>query len=229
MKLLNTICSDITSILKGALPSVLALRRQRQKKSDGSYVTKGDLLLQELIFSYIEDLNESIFLISEEKDNSLFSFSKFEYAVVLDPIDGTENFTSGLREWGVGVSVYYQGRHVESLLALPELDIYLRSGDTIEYFSSRITGLSSSITPILLEKLKPGEEYRIFGCSMYNMYNVICGSYAEFCNPVGANVWDILPGLNLALEHNCTVLVNNCNYDGAFLYPTQKYSFQIFR
>ena len=78
-----------------------------------------------------------------------------------------------------------------------------------------------------LARMEPSPEYRIMGCSMYNMYNVIRGAYALFENFKGANCWDILPGLNLALEHGCEVEVNGETYHGEFLPPTARYRFKV--
>ena len=37
------------------------------------------------------------------------------WIAVLDPIDGTENFCSGLKEWGVSLSIWQGARHAGSL------------------------------------------------------------------------------------------------------------------
>ncbi len=221
------ICENIKKIIKTNLYNVISLRDKKQVKSDGSYVSEGDLLMEEKIMEFVSSLGTGYYLISEEKDNSDFTFDKWDTAIVVDPIDGTENFVSGLKEWGVGVSVYQYGIHVESLIALPELDIYLKSGDTFPSYNSRIYGISSSLSKKDIEDLEVGYEYRIIGCSMYNMYNVITGSYTVFQNPKGVSVWDILPGFNLALENNCNVIVEGKKYNGEFLPPDRKYRFRI--
>ena len=147
--------------------------------------------------------------------------------VMLDPIDGTENFTSGLVEWGVGISLYCKGVHSCSMILLPELSRSLMTGDTFEPFESRIHGVSSSLKLEDLGFLEEGFEYRMMGCSMYNMYNVIRGSYAVFENVKGVNTWDILPGINIAIEHGCNVKVDGEVYDGRFLPPIKKYRVKI--
>ena len=58
---------------------------------------------------------------------------------------------------------------------------------------------------------------------MYNMLNVIKGSFKTFQNNNGANSWDILPGLNIALENNLSVFVEGKEYNGEFLQPNKKY------
>jgi len=221
------ICSDIIKIIENNLEEILSLRNIKQLKKDNSFVSKGDLLCEKLVRDYLKTLPEKIYLISEEKNNEDFNFRTYSKVVVIDPIDGTENFVSGLKEWGIGISVYENEKHIESMIGLPELGLYIQTGDKLPKFESRIYGISSSLSKEDLLNLEEGFEYRIIGCSMYNMYNVITGSFALFQNPKGANSWDILPGLNLALENGCQIEVENKKYNGEFLYPNKKYRFKV--
>ena len=68
-------------------------------------------------------------VISEETETNLSRLEEVEYVITVDPIDGTENFVSGLKEWGVGISVYKGMRHYQSMIMLPELGIRLCTGD----------------------------------------------------------------------------------------------------
>jgi myo-inositol-1(or 4)-monophosphatase len=62
---------------------------------------------------------------------------------------------------------------------------------------------------------------------MYNTLSAVRGSFLKFENVKGVNCWDILPGLNLALEHKCLVSVDNKPYEGQMLFPTKKYKICI--
>jgi fructose-1,6-bisphosphatase/inositol monophosphatase family enzyme len=221
------ICSDIKAIIISNLPQILSLRDKKIKKDDDSFVSQGDLLCESLVKDYIRINLPDFYLISEESpEENTYNYTQ-KNIIILDPIDGTENFVSGLKEWGVAVSVYIDGIHQQSMLALPELDSYIITGDKFEKFKSRIAGISSSLTQVDILKLEPGFEYRIIGCAVYNMYNVVRGSFFSFENPKGAKVWDIIPGLNLALENNLNVNVNGKEYHGELLEPNKKYRFRI--
>lgn len=222
-----TICQQIISIIQQNLPEILSLRVEKELKADNSFVSKGDLFCESLIKEFIRRTCPEYALISEESPEDNLKAYEAEKVIILDPIDGTENFVSGLKEWGVAVCVYEGGKHIESLLALPELDLYMRSGDQFPRYDSRIAGISSSLNKEDILNLKNGFEYRIIGCCVYNMYNVITGSYYSFENPKGAKVWDIISGLNLALAYNLNVTVNNQPYHGELLRPDQKYIFRI--
>ena len=221
------ISSKVVKIIKDNLTNILALRDTKVLKDDNSYVSKGDLLCEK----YIKDLINSEFseyaLISEESPaQNLEAFEK-DKVIILDPIDGTENYVSGLKEWGVSFCVYEYGKCTECLLALPELDLYITNQSQFKRFDSRIAGISSSLTKEDILNLQEGFEYRIIGCCVYNMYQVITGSFYSFENPKGAKVWDIIAGLNLALQHGLKVTVNNQLYHGELLRPDQKYIFRI--
>lgn len=117
------------------------------------------------------------YLVSEETPEENINNYMQKNVIILDPIDGTENFVSGLKEWGMAVCVYIDGNHQQSMLALPELDSYMITGDKFDKFESRIAGISSSLSKEDILKLEPGFEYRIIGCAVYNMYNVIKGAF----------------------------------------------------
>ena len=222
-----SICNNIKNLIIENLDSIIKLRSEKTQKKDGSYVSKGDLLCEELIKNYLDKNHPKIFLVSEETPYENIKNIKKDNILILDPIDGTENFVSGLKEWGVAVCVYQNQKHVESMLAMPELNEFLITGDNFDSFGSRIYGLSSSLLKEDLLKLTSGFEYRIIGCCVYNMLNVIKGKYKVFENPKGAWIWDIIPGLNLALENNLKVHVNKKKYNGELLDPNKKYCFKI--
>ena len=186
------------------------------------------MLVQKLVLDYLTKELPEHQLISEELApfTDVIWDKKGSY-VVLDPIDGTENFVSGLKEWGIGISIYTNGLHQESCIYLPELNDLHITGMPMTHHRSRIRGLSSSLTKEDLLQLEEGFEYRIIGCSMYNMLAAVRGAYASFENVKGVNCWDILPGLNFALEHNCEAFVDGVAYEGQILFPTQKYKINI--
>ncbi|MFV2032255.1 MAG: inositol monophosphatase family protein [Gammaproteobacteria bacterium] len=222
------ICSDLVTVIRERLPEILDLRDDFKEKDDRSYVSSGDILVQSLVVDHVRKCLPGFELISEEMGpfGERVWDRKGSY-VILDPIDGTENFVSGLREWGTGISVFKNGTHQESCIYLPELEDVLVTGMRIRKFRSRIHGLSSSLQKQDLLTISSGYEYRIIGCSMYNTLAAVKGSFSVFENLKGVNCWDILPGLNLALEHGCRVLVDNKPYGGEILFPTKKYKIRI--
>jgi len=224
------ICHGIYETVVEHLDEILALRSTKMLKSDNTYVSKGDLLCQKVVFDYLNSTLDDFKVVSEEADFSNVSINSAKRIITIDPIDGTENFVSGLKEWGVGVSVYCDGTHEQSMILLPELGLSLFTGESIdEVEGSRICGLSSYMSGDDFSGLDKSYEYRIMGCCMYNMYNVIKGSYSKFLHLKGAYSWDILPGINLAIEHGLRVLIEGELYHGQFLQPGVKYHFEVDR
>ena len=224
----RNLCEGIKKLIASHLQEILSLRQTGELKVDNTFVSKGDLLCQSLIEDYIFSVLPNSYIISEEADNDTSCLDKYRYVVTIDPIDGTENFVSGLKEWGIGISIYKNMSHCYSMILLPELGESLSSGDHISKIStSRICGLSSYMTPADFNQLDKGFEYRIMGCCMYNMFNVIKGSYCQFLHLKGCYSWDILPGLNLAIENGLAVEVDGKQYQGEFLLPDIKYRFVV--
>lgn len=223
------ICENLVRLIQSKLELIMEQRSELTLKPDNSYVSQGDLLVQEIVFSYIQKYLPNHSLISEEM--APFDHDDWDPSgsyVVLDPIDGTENFISGLKEWGVGISIFTDGKHAASCIFLPELNEVLITGQALKKFKSRIQGLSSSLLKEDLINLpNKGVEFRIIGCSMYNMLSAIKGSFVTFENVKGVYCWDVLPGLNLALEHGTEAWVNDKLYNGEILFPNQKYRIKL--
>ncbi|MDC7676445.1 inositol monophosphatase family protein [Asticcacaulis machinosus] len=220
------ILGSVAGVVQQHLPHVLANRREVTWKDDGSPVTVADVFLENAIKDHLTGLMGDINFVGEES-YTIGAADDQDWTAVLDPIDGTENFCSGLPEWGVSLSIWHKRQHAASMLMVPEMGLKLMTGDKIDYQTSRITGFSSSINDKLVEMIPVGGEARIMGCAVYNLFNVVRGSLARFVNPAGAKSWDMLAGVQLAREHGCEVIVEGEPYDGRYLEPDRKHRFDI--
>lgn len=213
------------------LPNILSMRRNIAWKDDGSPVTEADLRVEQNVYAFLSQHLPSLTFISEESyvagADGEAAVTASGWTAVLDPIDGTENFCSGFKEWGVSLSIWRDCVHQGSAIFLPELGDRLINGDRLEYQRSRIIGFSSTITDELAARVALTQEARIMGCAAYNLFNVTRGALAGFSNPAGAKSWDILAGLMLAREHGCHIDVEGALYDGHYLRPDRKYRFDI--
>lgn len=219
---------DLRAVVIDALPQLFARRYDIRWKADGSPVTEADLFLERRLADWLGERLPGLTLIGEESFIEAAAIAApTGWVAVLDPIDGTENFCSGLKEWGVSLSLWHGGEHAGSLLMLPELGESLASGDVIERVPSRITGYSSSMHPAIVAGMAEGGEARVFGCAVYNLFNVARGAFARFVNPKGARAWDLIAGLMLAREQGCDILVDGRPYDGSFLDPHRRYCVDI--
>ena len=223
---MNNICENFKQIIINSMEDIKNLKNKTIQKSDNSFVSEGDLLVQKLIADEIKKKYNNYFFISEENDHKE-KWKKYNDFIVLDPIDGTDNFISGMKEWGVGISIFKDKEHTESMIFLPDMNITLKSGDKVSKNKSRIIGMSSRYFKKGLKPCDNNFEYRALGCSMINMYYVITGSFKSYVDTNGGYIWDILPGLNLALENNCEVYVEGEKYNGQFLSPDKRYKLEI--
>lgn len=220
--------NEICDLIIDNLVHIENTRYEFSVKNDGSLVTRSDIYVEKLVFQYVTRRLGDVLCIGEESFDSKNGTSD-QYIVLLDPIDGTENFCSGMKEWGVSFGLWKGSSHLGSFLLLPELGIRLVTGDHVKPLQSRITGVSSAMSDEILDLLKNKGEYRITGCAVYNIYCVIKGSFYRFINPKGAYIWDVLPGMMLALEQGCKVTVDNEPFTGQFLNPDKKYRIIIQR
>lgn len=223
----RALMQGLTDLVRSNMDRIEASRFDITLKPDGSPVTASDVFIEHLIHDYLVTRIPGISFAGEETFDPGTELAKGGYQAILDPIDGTENFCSGLKEWGVSFTLWHGPRHLGSLLFLPELDEQLMTGDKIRHVRSRIRGFSSSICDEILQGMSETQESRLMGCAVYNMYNVIRGAFARFTNPRGAHAWDLLPGLMLALEHGCDIEVEGKPYHGKFLEPGKKYRVDI--
>jgi len=208
------------------MPEIQTRRYDISWKPDGSPVTAADVFLENKISEFLTREIPGLEFVGEES----WSGNKpvgAGWIAVLDPIDGTENFCSGLKEWGLSLTIWNNYQHVGSILMMPELGEYLMSNDIKKVPQSRIVGFSSSYNDQIGEGIKENPESRIMGCAVYNLFNVIRGSYSRFINPKGAYSWDLLGGVSLALEAGCEVLIDGTEYDGRFLEPGRRYRVDI--
>lgn len=181
----RALLQSVANLVTANLPTILAGRRDITWKPDGSPVTTADVFVEQLVRDHLSARLPDLSFVGEESFEVGQSLAGRNLAL-LDPIDGTENFCSGLREWGVSLGLWRDGLHLGSLLMLPELGDQLMSGDRIVHERSRINGFSSSYNEEIGARIAEVRESRIFGCAVYNLYNVARGAFSRFSNPKGA-------------------------------------------
>ena len=109
------ILKNIRPIIERELQTIISKRGKKTMKPDNSYVSEGDLHMDKLVADFVKENYTSVQLVSEESSKIHdIDLSLSEYVITVDPIDGTENFVSGLKEWGIGISVYRNGEHPRS-------------------------------------------------------------------------------------------------------------------
>ncbi|WP_250122992.1 inositol monophosphatase family protein [Chroococcidiopsis sp. CCMEE 29] len=91
---------------------------QAAQKPDGSLVTQADKWADREIQDAIASTFDGYGILSEEGDHI---FPDREWCWVIDPLDGTTNFTRGIPIWAISLGLLYRGTPVFGYIYLPPL------------------------------------------------------------------------------------------------------------
>ncbi|HYC56271.1 MAG TPA: inositol monophosphatase family protein [Candidatus Binatia bacterium] len=170
-------------------------------KADYSLVTEADLAADALIAGAILAEHPADAILSEE-DNTRHE-AENEYVWIIDPIDGTTNFSHGLQYWGVSIARIRAGHPSLAVLFFPALDEM--------YVATRAGGAFCNGKRIVVEPPPaPGRwrvmaccsrtmrfydvnvpmKMRVFGCATYSMVSVARGS-AAVAVETRPKIWDL--------------------------------------
>jgi len=89
---------------------------EASQKADGSLVTRCDQWADDTIRQAIAQAFPAHGVISEETKHI---FPDTDWCWIIDPIDGTTNFTRGIPLWGISLGLLYKGTPVFGYVALP--------------------------------------------------------------------------------------------------------------
>lgn len=196
-----------------------------QLKADGSRVSQGDLFYDALIARSLQASLPHCRIVSEESVNQE-AFPSLGWAALIDPLDGTENFTDGRPEWGISIWLAFQGREAGAALILPSIRAGLVSGDCLDApFRSEVLAVSAADVGA---PAPPGfRGYRANGSAVWNIYHVLRGGFAGFRSGPVLSAWDIQAGLSLSCEAGCEARVNGLAYDHRPLDLQQRHRIEL--
>lgn len=92
---------------------------QALQKADGSLVTQADQWADREISDAIASTFSGYGILSEESDRI---FPGTEWCWVIDPLDGTTNFTRGIPIWSISLGLLYQGTPIFGYVYVPPMD-----------------------------------------------------------------------------------------------------------
>ncbi len=186
-------------------------------------VTKSDLLAEKIIISAIRKKYPSHGIISEERD-SLNDGA--EYVWVIDPIDGTLNYSRGTPMFGVMISLVHDGEVVLSAVNLPATKelFFAKAGDGAYLNGKRIhcsnvkklaqtIGVGSSslqdrnyrfLTNLLKTARRYDTQLGSFNSIANNACYTACGR-RDWMVSLSGSIWDFAPVYLILKEAGCTV------------------------
>jgi len=139
----NTLISALKISGKTLLEFFNKPMEAKQKESQSSIVTEADFKSDSIITKIIKERFPVHNIISEE---SGFINNNSEYTWIIDPLDGTSNFASGIPWFGVLISLFQNNVPVMGGAYLPVPDIL--------YFAERGKGAFRNGKPLIMVKNK---------------------------------------------------------------------------
>lgn len=91
---------------------------QASQKADGTLVTQADKWADREIQDAIASTFDGYGILSEEGEHA---FPDTEWCWVIDPVDGTTNFTRGIPIWSISMGLLYRGTPVFGYVHVPPL------------------------------------------------------------------------------------------------------------
>lgn len=91
---------------------------QSSNKDDGSLVTKSDQWADQEITNAIAIHFPTHGILSEEAEHT---FPDTDWCWIIDPLDGTTNFTRGIPLWGISLGLLYQGTPIFGYVHFPPI------------------------------------------------------------------------------------------------------------
>lgn len=188
-----------------------------QVKEGGSYglsvVTEYDLETERRVHDTLSRLFPRDSFLGEELGNVRRDPERYW---ILDPIDGTSNFTQGVVYWGPTLCLWDRAGPAAGWIYLPATDeLFYASRGEGAYLNgqrlqtSRVTEYSDLCTVATTSRLHRKirlavpAKHRILGSLVVNLAYVAKGTFAaSYCR---ANVWDVAAGILIAREAGAVV------------------------
>jgi myo-inositol-1(or 4)-monophosphatase len=172
-------------------------------KSDHSLVTKADIEIDKLITDELKNQFPDDLLLSEELFPRYHSGSELTHRLwVIDPLDGTTNFTLGLPFWGISLALLENGRPALAVINFPMLNELFTA---VRGKGAHLNGSKLRIQPDKYKetsfftccsrtfrryKVEIPYKTRILGCASYTFCSVARNS-AVLGFEATPKVWDI--------------------------------------
>lgn len=192
-------------------------RSNIKMKSSHEIVTKADLLSEKIIISEIKkDFPKHRILSEESGDNNKES----DYLWIIDPIDGTTNFTMKNPLWAISIALAYKNEIILGLILAPILkEVYIAQRDKGSLLNNKKIEVSKIKEEKVLntfchgsktENIKKAIKYykkqklnnfdcRQLGSASIELAYVSCGRIESITIP-GAHSWDVAAGALIVKE-----------------------------
>lgn len=184
-----------------------------ERKSNNDLVTQGDLLANDILKSTLNEHFPDYGWLSEETIDDKNRL-KQERVWVVDPIDGTIEYSRGIPEYAISVALVEKGVPVVGVVFNPATDelFYAEKGQGAWFNDHKIVCNEASTGTFLLlasrSEFKRGEwdrfqeqhQVKVIGSIAYKLALVAAGKAHATFSLSPKNEWDIAAGTLLVLE-----------------------------
>lgn len=185
---------------------------QQNLKPDYSVVTEADIAVDTFIASSISQSFSEDLILSEELTPHLTirSAGSDGFLWIIDPLDGTTNFSLGLPIWGTSIACLYQGNPIFGVLFFPILEeLYTTETGKGSFLNGEDLRIKQTSLPVSFFSCcsRTYQEYaisipyktRILGSACYSLCCVAKGS-AIVGFEATPKIWDLAAGWLLVQE-----------------------------
>lgn len=191
--------SDTTTAIelaRGAGELLRAFQESLSPEQLGTQAAKdqGDQLSQQFLAEQLTSLRPRDSVLSEEATDSTDRLSS-ERVWIIDPLDGTREFSEGRDDWAVHVALWVDGELTAGAVALPGDDLVLSTRDQPLTFTRprkiRLAVSRSRATP-LVQKLATALDAELIGMGSagYKVAAVVRGKADLYVHSGGQYEWD---------------------------------------
>lgn len=222
--------SSLKKFRKELISNIPQLTNIKNKSSPLDFVTNVDLKMQRLVKNFIRSYDKKTRIISEE-ETTLKYIDFSEDFWLIDPLDGTLNFTSNIPCYCISVAYLKSGcvkfsfviniNSFEIFYAYKNYGAYFNDKRIIFKQASNIINISSSSTLELNKKNKlanfpKGYAMRNIGSQSLALCYLANGSFSAVINKV-AKIWDDMAAM-LIITESKGFYYSSKNFKGKFLF-----------
>lgn len=102
-----------------------------KRKPDGSYVTSADFEIEQALREIVEQEFPSHGILGEEFPQRL---PEAEFQWIFDPVDGTEDFVTGIPHFGTIIGLHFRGQPLVGVIDVPMLDLRVHAAHGLGAF-----------------------------------------------------------------------------------------------
>lgn len=209
-------------------------------KKDDSLVTNADIGTENFLISKIKQKYPNDNFCTEENNSK---GQLIDRTWVIDPIDGTTNFTNHTPIWAIQLAFVFGGEVQFSIIYFPKLNKFFEclKGNQVQLNGKalvnnyRTPSAKGSITEyigrfkytiedmyeIYSNMIKLGQSQHYSGCAAYGYVSMLMGYSKTLIVYCCTNPWDVLPGAFMLKEFGTHYIKNTGYHNGTLEVFTQ--------